>query len=368
MHTFDRYLFWEWLKIFSMTLMATLGILLLEDIYDDLPDLIGFGASAQEIFRYYCLRAPGFLPAILPISLLVSVLFTLGRFNRNHEITAMRAAGLNIVRITRSLWVVGAAFTLILFLLNGYVVPASVEDSRNLWNRLRFANDVRNSKHDHPEVVHKFSFDNVREGRLWFMDGFSEYTYQGFGVNVYVRNGDGVEVSRIVAKEAYFDDADGHWVFINGREMTFDPKTGEPIRSLAFTEQAYPDFKETPDFMEILSKRPRDLSLSELRKILDHIDDPYSAHRYSVRYQGILVGPITCFLVVCLAIPFSIVGGRVNPMVGVSKCVGLFFLYYVVVNICRLMGEQHVLNVTLAAWLPILMVAALCLVLYRRLV
>lgn len=42
-----------------------------------------------------------------------------------------------------------------------------------------------------------------------------------------------------------------------------------------------------------------------------------------------MVQPFACIIVVAIAIPFSVAGVRTNPMVGVSKTVGLFFVYFV---------------------------------------
>ena len=48
----DRYIFFEWLKVFILTLCVLFGLLIISDLQNDLPDLHGFGASNAEIFRY----------------------------------------------------------------------------------------------------------------------------------------------------------------------------------------------------------------------------------------------------------------------------------------------------------------------------
>ena len=66
MSLLDRYVFFEWLKIFVLALAAPLGILLLERLYDDLPDFINWGATTWETIKYFGLYAPSFLPTIIP--------------------------------------------------------------------------------------------------------------------------------------------------------------------------------------------------------------------------------------------------------------------------------------------------------------
>ena len=99
----DRYVFSEWVKAFSLTLGATLGILVLEDLYDDLPDFLGYGAGGSEILTYYLVLLPSFLPSVIPLSLLVSILFSLGGQHGRNEVIAMRACGLSLFRLSRSL-------------------------------------------------------------------------------------------------------------------------------------------------------------------------------------------------------------------------------------------------------------------------
>lgn len=368
MRILDRYLLAEWFKIFLLSFLVIFGILLLEDIYDDLPDLLSYGANVQAVIRYYLVMLPSFVPTVLPVALLVSILFSISGLHSKNEIIAMRAAGLNIFSITRSLWIMGLFMAIGLFFFNAEWVPWSVQQTRLIRDHFRFSDEA--TKQEYVGMLTSFTYDNPKTHRLWFMNAFSEYTYQGYGVTVFVRNPKGQELQRIIAQEAYYDDADGYWVFIKGREITYEPSSGDPIRSLAFDSKAMPDFNENPYLMQVLSQRPADLSLHELHDVLAdaNLDQSPRLRPYAVRYQSILVSPLSCFIVVCLAIPFAASGVRVNPMVGVSKCVGLLFAYYFIANICRLLGEQNMLSIALAAWLPITFVAGLAVWLYRKVI
>lgn len=368
MRLLDRYLFVEWLKTFALAVVATLGVLLLEDIQDDLDDLLRWGASAREILVYYGYLIPTFLPTILPISLLISILFMLGNLHRNNEITAMRAAGMNLFAITRSLWLVGLIMSTIMLTLNGHLVPNAVETSRTMQERFRMSHEASMLEVHQVGIIMHLGFDNRSEGRLWFMNRFSEFTYDGFGVTVYQRDPQGRETSRIMAREANFDEDSGYWTFIDGREFTFDPATGQAIRSLVFQERAYPDLRESPVLMQTLNKRPDDLSLFEIRELLEAIPPSENPrmHGYAVRYQAILANPLSCLIVVGIGIPFAVAGVRTNPIVGVSKAVGLFFAYFIVASVFRLLGEQQTIPIAVAAWAPIGLMLLYTAYLFRR--
>ena len=368
MKVFDRHILVTWVKSFSLVLGATLGLLILEDIYDDLIDLIGYGAGLRDVAHYYLVLLPSFLPTVLPVSLMISILFSLGRLHRNNEIIAMRACGLSLLRITRTLWIAGFVFSVGLFGLNAHLVPWSVEQSRNMVADLKYAHAERRQASEDIGVIQSLTFYNFAERRLWFMNRFNERNYRGFGVTVSFLDLERREARRVVANEVYYDNLDNGWVFLHGREIWFDVAADEPVRSLPFERREFAELTEDPMLMKYLEDLPRDLSLRELATVTNQLSeggDP-RVRAYQVRYHGIMANPVSAMIAVALAVPFAVAGVRVNPMIGVSKSIGLFFLYYLVSSIATLLGERDILDPISSAWLPNALMLALALWFYRR--
>jgi lipopolysaccharide export system permease protein len=365
--TVDRYVLREWLKIFGLSIAITLGLLVLNDMYSNFSDLMDYQAGVGQILAYYAVLVPSFLPLILPISLLLSLLFTLGNFHRNNELVALRASGFSIGRITVTLWISGAVLSGALLLLNARVVPWSVEQSRRMLENIEFAYLAQTAGGDEVGMIHTLTFDNHRDNRMWFINRFSAFTYRGFGVNVYKLDEQRREVSRIMAREVHYDDYRREWIFHDGRRMVFDPETGETLRAPAFDQLTDDDLTETPETIILFTKRPRDLSLHEIRRVLEAMgmDNP-RASSFEIRYHSILAGAFSCLIIVGLAIPFSTTGVRVNPMVGISKSLSLFLLYYVLDNVGRILGERDLIAPIAAAWLPGLAMALLAAWFFRR--
>ncbi len=363
----DRYLFLEWSKVFLLTIGVILGVLILEDMYDDLSDLLSYGARLESILVYYGVLLPSFLPLILPIGFLVSLLVTVGSFHKNSEIVSMRSSGLSLWRISRVLWIVGLLLSLFLLYLNARAVPWSVETSRELLNVMRFASEAEAKGADEVGLVPNLSFDNARENRLWFMNAFSERAYLGTGVTVFSRNEAGREYYRIMAREGLFNEETGYWSFLEGRELYFS-ETGEPVRSIPFERLEKPVYTESPQLMMALNKRPKDLSLFEISGILQQVSPGENPRvtAYLVQYYEILAGPFSCLVVVGLAIPFAVAGVRTSPMVGVSKSVGYFLAFYFLANFSAILGERGVIPALPAAWFPYVFMLAIGLVFFHR--
>lgn len=367
MSLIDRYVLREWFAGFALTFGVILGLLFLQNMYDSLPDLLNTGAAVEEILYFYLLALPVYFPAILPVAFLVSLLFSLGGLHRNNEIVAMRAAGAGLLRISRSLWVIGLFLSGFVLYLTASVIPNSVEQSRTFFENLRFAAAEDEQVADRNSMLYNLGFDNRKEGRLWFMNRFSERAWLGHGVNVHTRNADGMEVARVSAREAYFDDTRGHWVFLDGRELMIDPVTGDPLRSKPFEEKQFLSFEEDPGLMLALHKKPEALSLTELNRIMDTVspqENP-AVRSYQVRYYSLFAAPFSCFVVLGIAIPFATSGVRTSPMIGISKSLGFFAIFYVLISLSTILGEQEIIPTLVAAWLPNFVMLLLGIQLFR---
>jgi lipopolysaccharide export system permease protein len=352
----DRYLLREWLKILVLVLSATVGLLLIQAMYDDFRDLLDKGADVSDIVVYFAIKTPSFLAIVMPIILLVSLLFTLGQLHRNNEIIALRAAGVGIFRITRSIWVSGVLLCGVVWALNASVVPWSVEASRALLEEIDFRHQSQSTPADHIGITRVVTFDNQRQGRMWFINRYSRFVRGGkaFGVMVSELDPQRREKTRILAREAQFDLNRHCWVFHEGRESWIDPESGEVTRTVPFAEKVVAYFNDDPGLMLLFDVKPGELSLFQLREIIDYftIQENPKVTAYAVRYFGLLADTLSPLIIIAIAIPFAISGVRVNPAVGVSKSIGLFLLYFVLLKAAGALGSRSIIDPLFAAWVP----------------
>jgi lipopolysaccharide export system permease protein len=369
MSLIDRYVLREWLGALALVLGATVGLLLMQAMYDDLGDLLDVGAGLVDVVFYYVVKLPSFLSVVLTLSLLLSLLFTLGRLHRNLEITAMRAAGMGYFRITRVIWVSGVLLCGVTWYLNGTVIPWSVETSRDILQDLRIRGQGQVERVDQVEAVFSVAFDNRSENRMWFMNRFSRYTYRGYGVLVTELDAERREKTRLQAREAWYDPSRTAWVFLDGRETWVDPDTGEVQRTLAFDEKVVAHYQEDPALMLVFDQKASDLSFFELERVMafhQAEDDDPKVKLYAVRYYGLLAETLGPLIIIALAIPFAVSGVRVNPAVGVSKSIGLFLLYFVLFKASGALGSRGTLDPMWAALAPNLVMLLLGIVLMLR--
>ena len=368
-NTFDRHLLREWLQILGLVLAATCGLLLVQVLYDDFRTLRELGAHGSVLWAYVGVTIPGFLAVVLPLALLISLLFTLGKLHRANELTALRAAGVGFGRITAPVWLVGALCCGLSWWLNTTIVPWSVERSNLMLDELRFRSESKSLPQDRIGAIYSVGFDNHLARRMWFFNRYSRFLQRGFGVSVSELDAHRREVTRFVAAEAWHEPARNGWMFKDGRELTFDPETGELRGSVPFAEKFAANYHEDPGLMLLIDRKAVDLSLHQLRVLIDYLEIEHSpkAIPYAVRYFGLIADTFGPLIVIAIAIPFAVTGVRVNPAVGVSKSIGLFFLYYVLANLAASLATKELVSPELAAWLPNLGMVALAAWFFARL-
>lgn len=352
----------------GLLLAATMGLLLMTALYDNLRDLIQIGVGFGDVLLYYATLMPSYLSIVLPLSMLLSLLFVLSKLHRNNEFTAVRGAGLNIFAATRALWLAGVVLCGVSLLLSARVVPWSVEASRSLLESFEFRSESQSAPDGSIGLVSAVAFDNQRQNRMWFINRYSRFSGTAYGVTVSELDRARREKTRIMAREGSYDAIQRAWTFRDGREMWFDPERGELQRTVTFKEKIVPYFSEDPTLMLLIDRKPGTLSFNELRRITDYfsIEDNPKLVRYQVRYYSLLFDAIGPLIIVAIAIPFAMSGARVSPAVGVSKSIGLFFIYYILTNLATLLGGKGLLDPVWAALMPNLAMVGLAAYFFGR--
>ena len=364
MRILDRYILAEWAKVFALTLLSFMGLLLLSEGYNWIPDFLGWGASFGTILQFMLLSLVNDLSVLIPISLLISVIFVLATMNRNHEISAARAAGIGMWRLTAPLWVAGLFLAGLLALLNAVLVPDALEAQNSLVEEAQFAALKSKGGTVIPKgQAYSVSFENAKARRLWLISNLGLSTGQAFEVIVHSFDEKNREIRCVTARFAEFSkQSDGRWrwTFRDGRDMRFDPATGSLMAQPRFKELTLPDYDDDPEVMFYSTKDPDKLSLREVSRFVDQAGSNPGGQNaaYAMRYHSIMSTPVICLIVVAVAIPFSVGAGRISPMVGVAKTFGLFLTFYFLTSFCAAFGESGALPPMIAAWIPAVLVAA----------
>lgn len=118
-----RYIFFETLPAFLMGVLIFVGILLMFQALRLTDFVIGHGVGVKVIGQIVMYLSVSFLPVILPMSLLFSVLLTYSRLSNDSEIVAFKSLGLNMAQLAIPAVLLSFAATLMSAQTSFYLGP-----------------------------------------------------------------------------------------------------------------------------------------------------------------------------------------------------------------------------------------------------
>jgi lipopolysaccharide export system permease protein len=128
----SRYLLREHLPPFVFALGALTGLMLLNQVAKQFSQLVGKGLPWSVILEVFGLSVPFIVAMTLPMAVLVAVLYAFVRLGADNEITALRAGGVNLVRLVRPVLLASAVLAVIAFVFIDQVLPPSNHRLKNL--------------------------------------------------------------------------------------------------------------------------------------------------------------------------------------------------------------------------------------------
>ncbi len=142
MNLLDRHIF----KSVLFTCLAAAGLFafilaLANFVKDLLGPLLAGQLSIPMLVRLILLLLPFAISYALPMGILTGVLLTLGRLSADSEVTAMRAAGLGVVRIARPVFILGAI---------GAVAALQVNYESMPWARVQYHREFADAIRTNP--------------------------------------------------------------------------------------------------------------------------------------------------------------------------------------------------------------------------
>jgi lipopolysaccharide export system permease protein len=359
MRLLDRYLLRELLVPLGYCLCGFLLLWISSDMFVRLSEFQRRHLLARDIAAYYLVVLPDFLVLVMPIALLLALLYALTNHARYNEITAIRAAGVSLWRLSLPYFGVGLLASLALFTVNEFWAANSEDEAKAIFARRQPPDPRAPGRNQYRNLY----FENARDGRRWRVGLYNTETGEMSEVGVYPTERTSSQPWELRAERARR--ADGVWTFYNA--LVFkeaEDANSPPVPTLRTNVLVVPEFKETPEEINSEIKIRDTLTLRAARKADVPIKDllnyarlhpqlsPSERAWLDTKLAGRLAAPWTCLVVVLVAIPFGAVGGRRNVYVGVASSIVICFSYFVLQQLGLALGTGGRMPPWLAAWFP----------------
>jgi lipopolysaccharide export system permease protein len=361
MRVLDRYLLREFLVPLGFILAGLWILSVAFDLTGELRSLQEKHLLARDVAEYYVFKAPEFAIVVLPTALLLAALYALTNHARHNEITAIRAAGVSLVRLCVPYVIIGVLASVGLFALDEYAVPRCTDRAEQILRRRLVQRTDPVERH----LVRPLLFVNSSvggDGRKWQIATYNKKTFEMLDLQVQWPLSNGASLWLKAERGNW---TNGTWVFSG--KVTKYLVTGGPMRPLLQTnELAMPEFTETPEdirseininsrFSLRSNTRRADIPLSEVLTYLRLHPRPEPARLrwwLYTKLHGRLAGPWACLVYILLGIPFAAASGRRNVFAGVAASIFICFTYFILQQFGFAFGAAGTVPPWLGAWFP----------------
>jgi LPS export ABC transporter permease LptF len=358
----DRYVSKEYLRVFVLGLFSLLGLFYISTFIDLADKMFRGEATGGMLLRFFFFQTPQFVHYVIPMSVLVSTLVTIGVMTKNSELLVLRACGISLYRTAAPLLLFALAASGVLFLLQEEVLALTSREANRLervirgWPARPSPLDQRWRVGESGDIYHYDAFDAQRNqfARL-FLYGIDQSAWQ-------LR-------SLVYVADARFEPqrgADGALVpaWRSGKGWRRDLAAGTAANgeggaiSYASVDRLSLPLGRPSEFTSDVPQ-PDEMSFAQLS---DHIARLQAiganAVPATVTLHRKVAFPFVTVIMTLLAVPFAVTTGRRGALYGIGAGIIVAITYYVTMIVFFALGTGGVLPPLLAAWAPNLLFGA----------
>jgi len=371
MKTIRRLIYGEVLAAIALVALGFLALFFFFDLVDELQYLGKNNglSSATDTYQirhallYVALLIPNHLYELLPISVLIGSIFVMARLAQSSEFTILRTSGLDPWRALKLLLALGAVFVALSFALGDYVAPASERAAQLL--KARYQNKI-----------------TIGQTGAWLKE---KQTYNTFvvnvkaltpdnkmqGVQVFEFNNKGLIVSTMQAPLAVFSKGEA-WLLQQATRVDFDVPAGltpagkaqetAKVNRATLASLRWPTGISS-EMVSVALLKPDRMATIDLFNYVRHLDaNGQTAQRYEIEFWKKVFYPLSCLVMVMLALPFAYLHFRSGGIAGyVFAGVMIGISFFLLNNVFGYIGNLRNWQPWLAAATPGLLYMAVSL-------
>jgi LPS export ABC transporter permease LptG/LPS export ABC transporter permease LptF len=342
----DRYVVRSFL--FYLLIVVVTLVLLTEIVtffLDLLNDVIRNQVPFSTVLDYFVYLTPEIVYVTMPLGVLIAVLVSFAILAQDNEITAAKASGVSLFRLTLPVLVTAAVLSLGLFLFEHFYVPAA--------NRHQDA--VRNQIKGRPAQTY------YRPDRKWIVGESSRIFYYSFfepnervlgGVTVFELDPVTFQLNRRVsAGRARWEPSLNGWVFEDGWVRELRPAAVDSFQQ--FPVRFFPEFHEAPSYFLKEVRQSSQMNFLELGEyVADLRRSGFDVTPLSVQLYRKFSFPSFALIMALIGLPFAFTMGKRGALTGIALGLVIAIVFWVTNSLFEALGNLNELPPLAAAWSP----------------
>jgi lipopolysaccharide export system permease protein len=339
-HILDRYLMREFLAFAGIGLAVAAALYVIVDLGDTLNRYLRAKPPLTYILEHFVYRLPAALHQGLPVIMLVATIFLFLSLSRFHELTAMKAAGISLYRVSAPVLLMGFSVAVTALLFQELFLPRLNELGDEV-DRVK----IRGQLPRHLQSRQRLWVRSA-DSRFYRVELLSPQTSDLYGVTILEVDRQFRLLNRLDARQAHWTESG--WELRDGafREI----ETGGTVQTVPFTLTALELSEDIEEFTRI-HKDFESMSYWELRDYVARLEAAgFRAKKYMVALYSKLSFPLVNLVMVLVAIPFALQSPRGGRLFGVGLAIGIMAGYLVVHYVALAFARADLLPPFVAAW------------------
>lgn len=354
MNVLTRYIVGDFLKAAFMTVILLLTLFDLFTFSDELDDIGKGEYGLLQVFYFVTLTSPTVFYELMPSAALIGSLFALGTMANNHELIAMRAAGLSVFGIIKAVLVAGCIWVAIALFVGEFIAPIAENKGQVIRATAQHSPFFRNYKYGLW----------LREGNRYINIRLLEDNGNLADISIFETDAGGHQLARTIhAKEGIYL-GNQQWRLLDIQESAVST---QQMQAESRAEMLW-NSSIAPDLLKIVVVNPDNLSLKDLATYVEFLkDNQQKSQLYEMAFWGRVVTPLVIFVMLLVSTPFVIgvkrgVSAATRILIGVLIGMG----FNVIDMTTGHLGLIYNLNPPLVAFIPSLLVLSLALYAIRK--
>lgn len=314
MNILTAYIVKEVLKGSFLALILLLTLFNLFSLSDELKDLDKGNYGLEEIFTYLALSTPSVFYDLVPSGALIGSIFVLGTMANHREIIAMRASGLSIFWIIRSVMLAGLVLVIISALIGEFVAPRTERAAQLLKTKAQNNRVVMQTKYG-LWLREGNNFINVRE--ISGKSQLSDVSIFHLDDKHHLKEVTHARVADFIENE--------QWQL---KQVQRTQLFSNNVVASSATTQAW-NTSIAPDLVDIVVMTSANLSSLDLAKYIDFLkENNQKSQQFEAALWSRLLNPFVTFVMLLVSAPFVIGIHRGTSMGGrliIAIVIGLSF-------------------------------------------
>lgn len=344
----DSYLLREMIGPFGFAFGAFLLFWALNIFFLAADYIINQHAPFFLVLRFVIFRIPQAIPMAFPFGCLFAALLAMGRVMGDNEVTAMRTAGISVMRIAAAPLAFGFAMFLIAYGMNEYVAPRSVELSTRTFYQIVYHTDAL-------PVEPQFFRKDQDTGNVFYVTQVAADNKTMVGVQIFKPARYGPWNETLQAKTAT----------VNGSTLVLHDVVDTRYNNDGFmtSQQRVKDItiglpmgETVAQFVSTANNDPWTMSSKSLRAQVNALQSQgiggTALGNLQINLANKLAWPFACFIGVLLALPLAMRFGKRGRTLGIALAVIAFFIYYLMTSAAAAFGRNGAIDPFIAAWVP----------------